>query len=123
MNQLHGLRDDRHTGELKGWIEVEGKGGKEREIGVSPETYARLERVVSGGQRFEFDKNAYRVDLKEAAAKTGQDYEGSHGLRWSWAQERHEDLQARGMTYDQSLSAISREMGHERGDITEHYLR
>ncbi len=30
---LHGLRDDHHIGELKGWIEVEGEGCKEKEIG------------------------------------------------------------------------------------------
>lgn len=121
-DQLRGLREDRHTGELKGWVHVEGKGGKEREIGVSPETYARLEKAVDA-TRFEFDKDAYRADLKEAAAKTAQEYEGSHGLRWSWAQERHAELQERGMTYEQSLSQVSQEMGHERGDITEHYLR
>jgi integrase len=122
LSQLRGLREDRHTGELKGWVHVEGKGGKEREIGVSPETYARLEKVVEVS-RFEFDKDAYRVELKHAAAMSGQDYEGSHGLRWSWAQERHAELQERGMTYEQSLSEVSQEMGHERGDITEHYLR
>ncbi|MGD0587064.1 MAG: hypothetical protein ABSA86_15060 [Oryzomonas sp.] len=122
-DQLRGLREDPRTGELKGWFEVEGKGGKEREIGVSPETYSRMEVAVANGARFEFDKDAYRADLKEAAAKTGQDYEGSHGLRWSWAQERHAELQERGMTYEQSLSVVSQEMGHERGDITEHYLR
>ena len=121
--QLQGLREDLRSGEMKGWVEVEGKGGKEREIGVSPETYARLVEAVADGARFEFDKDAYRADLKEAAAKSGQEYEGSHGLRWSWAQERHAELQERGLTYDQSLSEVSREMGHERGDITEHYLR
>ena len=123
QGQLRGLREDPRTGELKGWFEVEGKGGKEREIGVAPATYARLEKEVSNGARFEFDKDAYRADLKEAAAKTGQEYEGSHGIRWSWAQERHAELQERGMTYEQSLSVVSQEMGHERGDITEHYLR
>ena len=121
--QLQGLREDPRTGELKGWVEVEGKGGKEREIGVSPATYARLEAAVGGGQRFEFDKDAYRAGLKAAAAKTGQEYEGSHGLRWSWAQERHAELQETGMTYEQSLTQVSQDMGHERGDITEHYLR
>lgn len=121
--QLRGLKKDPRTGELKGWVFVEGKGGKEREIAISPETYARLVTTVSRGQRFEFDKNAYRADLKTAAVKTGQDYEGSHGLRWSWAQERNHKLQHLGMTYDQTLSQISQEMGHERGDITEHYLK
>jgi len=122
-DHLRKLDMDPRTGKLKGWFEVKGKGGKKRDIGVSPKTYARLEALVADGARFEFDKDAYRADLKEAAAKTGQEYEGSHGLRWSWAQERHAKLQERGLSYDQSLSEVSREMGHVRGDITEHYLR
>lgn len=119
---LRGIRADSQTGQTKGWVHVTGKGGKEREIGVSPGTYARIEKAVENG-RFEFDKDAYRNELKSAAEKTGQDYEGSHGLRWSWAQERHQELQQHGFTYEQTLSQISQEMGHERGDITEHYLK
>lgn len=119
---LRGLKPDRLTGQLKGWIHVQGKGGKEREIGVTPGTYACLESVV-GNCRFEFDKDEYRHALKLAAQKTGQSYEGSHGLRWSWAQDRHQELQQHGLTYEHTLSQISQEMGHERGDITEHYLK
>jgi integrase len=118
-----GVRKDPHTDELKGWVAVQGKGGKEREIGVSPRTYARLVSMVGAGERFEFDKDAYRAELKDAAAKTAQCYEGSHGLRWSWAQERHTELQRTGMTYEKSLTQVSQDMGHERADITEHYLR
>jgi len=119
---LRGLRHDKITGQLKGWIHVEGKGGKERDVGVSPETYNRVVKIVENA-RFEFDKDSYRNELKSSAKKTNQDYEGSHGLRWSWAQDRHQELQQHGMTYEQTLSQISQEMGHERGDITEHYLK
>jgi hypothetical protein len=31
-------------------------------------------------------------------------------------------LQVHGLTYEQSLAAVSEEMSHERADITEHYL-
>ena len=54
---------------------------------------------------------------------TRQPYQGSHGLRWSYAQERHNEVQQHGYTYEQSLSIVSQELGHERADITEHYLR
>ena len=121
-DNLRGIRADRQTGQLKGWIHVEGKGGKEREVGVNPNTYVRIEEMVKNG-RFEFDKNAYREELKAAAGRSGQNYEGSHGLRWSWAQERHRELQQNGLSYEQTLTQISQEMGHERGDITEHYLQ
>ena len=120
--QLRGVKADIYTGKAMGWIHVEGKGGKEREIAVSLDTYARLQQTLSKG-RFEFDKDAYRKALEKAAKRTDQSYEGSHGLRWSWAQERHAVLQQHGLTYEQTLSRISKEMGHERGDITEHYLR
>ncbi|WP_306547277.1 hypothetical protein [Desulfobulbus sp.] len=102
---------------------VQGKGGKVREVGVKPDTYARLEKVVANGQRFELSGDAYRRELKDAAMATGQEYQGSHGLRWSWAQERHQELQRSGKTYEQTIGQVSREMGHERADITEHYLR
>jgi hypothetical protein len=29
----------------------------------------------------------------------------------------------RGYTYEQALAEVSRELGHERADITKHYLR
>lgn len=128
-DQLKGVWNDRHTGEARGWVEVSGKGGKERLIGVSPETYQRLASEIAKADpeadkgRFAIDGDNYRADLKQAAAASGQDYQGSHGLRWSWAQERHAELQEHGLNYEQSLTQVSQEMGHERSDITEHYLR
>lgn len=121
-DQLRGLRADEHTGRMKGYFEVKGKGGKIRDIGVSPATYDRLGAAVAD-KRFEFNKDKYRYDLKRSACRSGQAYEGSHGLRWSFAQERHSELQQYGLTYEQSLSEISAEMGHDRADITTHYLR
>jgi integrase len=124
-DQLKGVWNDKFTGQARGWIEVQGKGGKERLIGVSPQTYERLAVEIARAEngRFEINGDRYREDLKQASAASGQDYEGSHGLRWSWAQERHAELQERGLNYEQSLTQVSQEMGHERGDITEHYLR
>jgi integrase len=124
-DQLKGVMNDRHTGQVRGWIQVRGKGGKERLIGVSRKTYERLAMQIANTEheRFEINGDRYRRDLQQAAAASHQYYEGSHGLRWSWAQERHAELQKTGMKYEQSLSEVSREMGHERGDITEHYLQ
>ena len=123
--QLKGVWADIHTGEARGWIAVSGKGGKERLVSVSPQTYQRLTSEIARNDngRFAIDGDRYREDLKQAAAVSGQDYEGSHGLRWSWAQERHAELQEHGMNYEQSLTQMSQEMGHERSDITEHYLK
>jgi integrase len=47
---------------------------------------------------------------------------GAHGLRHSYAQDRMEELQQRGIFYQQALGIVSQEMGHFRADITEVYL-
>jgi len=123
-SDLNGLRQDPLTGETKGWLSVEGKGGKEREIAVSQETYQRVSEIVERQENLHFDKNEYRETLKEAAEISGQDYTGSHGLRWNFAQERMEELSEKtSLTYEEKLQQVSWEMGHERADITEHYLR
>ena len=123
-NDLRGIRMDEHTGEFRGWLEVEGKGGKERVISVSVETYHAVERVLQvNGGNMHFDKNEYREILKDAAEKNEQDYTGSHGLRWNFAEDRMEELQEHTtLTYEERLQVVSWEMGHERADITEHYL-
>ena len=118
-----GIRTDRLTGEKRGYIEVKGKGGKVREIGVSPDTYNTAKEWVKNFDRIGFDERAYRKDLREAANLTGQEYHGSHGLRWNFAQERFHNLMEKGYTYEQALAEVSKELGHERADITKHYLR
>ena len=124
-SQLKGLQADRITGELKGKIEVDGKGGKVRELQVSPAAYATLKAAIAanGGVFKIADYKAYVAALEKSAGKTGQDYNGSHGLRWNFAQERMQELQGHGLTYEQALQQVSHEMGHERSDITEHYLK
>ena len=124
-SQLKGIRPDSITGQQKGYVEVKGKGGKIREIGMSPGTYNRLvgEIKSSPDRQFKISEDAYDKAVRSAAGVSGQNAEGSHGLRWSYAQERHQELQKNGLSYEESLSKISSEMGHDRQDITEHYLR
>lgn len=122
--QLKGLSQDSVTGEKVGVIEVQGKGGKVRDIQVSEATYNQLANYIAErGGRFGVDKAGYRDSLMTAAAMTDQTYTGSHGLRWSYAQERMSTAQEKGQTYEQAMSHVSHEMGHTRADITEHYLR
>jgi len=100
-----------------------GRGRPGKDIQVSRETYERLEQHVKEHGVFRIDKNAYRNDLKATSEMTNQHYHGSHGLRWSYAQERHNEVKQHSYTYEQSLTIVSQELGHERADITEHYLR
>ena len=123
-DQLKGLDKDSFTGREIGKIGIQGKGGYVRDINVSADTYRELENHIKENGFFGVDKDAYRADLKAAAEKSGQDYTGSHGLRWNFAQERFNELQEKGnLTYEQALKQVSEEMGHHRADITEHYLR
>ena len=106
---------------------ISGKGGKDREVSLSKETYQALKSLLDKADpsdgKYKFDMNDYRNALKEAAERSGQEYTGSHGLRWNFTQEKFAELQEQGKTYEQALQIVSNLLGHERPDITEHYLR
>jgi len=106
-------------------IEVQGKGGKIRDLELSKETYDSLKSLVENSQdkKLVFSTDAYRNELKSACERTGEQYQGTHGLRWSYSQNLFKQLQQSGKTYEESLSIVSQKLGHERPDITEHYLR
>lgn len=123
-DQLRGLKVDERTGKLKGWVQIKGKGGKTRDLGVSPKTYKQIEAAVAGGKTYKVDSySAYTKALGRAAAATGQQYNGSHGIRWNAAQEYMAACQKNGMKYEEALKATSQMLGHERASITERYLK
>lgn len=103
-----------------------GKGGKIRIVHLSFKLYTELSNAIKNSEhnRFEYDKSKYRANLKAAAIATNQPYAGksSHGLRWNYSQNRMIELQKQGLTRTQALSQVSHEDGHNRADITEHYL-
>ena len=106
-------------------IEVQGKGGKIRDLQLSEKTYSELKSLVlsSENQKLTFNTDSYRNELKAACERTGAQYQGTHGLRWSYSQNLFKQLQQQGKTYEESLSIVSQKLGHERPDITEHYLK
>ncbi len=103
-----------------------GKGGKIRIVHLSFKLYRELSNAIKNSEhnRFEYDKSKYRANLKAAAIATNQSHAGksSHGLRWNYSQNRMIELQKQGLTRTQALSQVSHEDGHNRADITEHYL-
>jgi len=126
-DQLEGLGKDPPTGKEVGLVRLDPadtKGGKRRMISVSPGAYKRLEgHILKHSGEFRIKRaDSYRKALMEAARKSNQEYTGSHGLRWNFAQERFQELQKSGYTYEQCLAQTSWDMGHERVDITLHYL-
>jgi hypothetical protein len=120
--QLKGLGRDVHTGKLVGLVDYIGKGGKPGTAQMTPETYQRLADHIRAHGQFRVSADGYRASLESAADRIGQNYNGSHGLRWNFARERFSELQARGYSYEKCLGVVSGELGHNRIEISKHYL-
>lgn len=129
--------NDRFSGR-DGWVPytVAGKGGLIREIALSPETAARLEKtrldqpapITDRGVRYttRYDiggGNSWSASYTRVSQHEMGWSSGAHGLRHTYAQTRVDELQSLGCAYAESLKIVSQEMGHFRADITEVYLR
>ncbi|NJD39675.1 MAG: hypothetical protein FIA89_15340 [Geobacter sp.] len=122
LEQLRGLSQDQHTGKEVGVLAYVGKGGLHGLVQISPATYNNLKDHIEQNGSFAVSKDGYRSALMSAAEKSGQSYNGSHGLRWNFAQERFAELQSHGASYEAALGIVSHELGHNRIEITYHYL-
>jgi len=89
---------------------------------VAPQTYQKIADHIQQNGNLKVNVDGYRQPLKTAAHASAQFYNGSHGLRWNFAQQRFAELQAAGKSYEKSLGAVSAELGHNRIEITTHYL-
>lgn len=106
-----------------------GKGGKVQVKELSPALASSIRSSMENG-RFSVNENHYRESLRESARVEGQKYTGSHGLRYSYAQAtyivKYEHNREIGLNTQEShrdaLSYTSREMGHNREEITTYYL-
>lgn len=122
--QLQGTEYDALSAAQKGRMFDVEKGGKPGILLLSIQTYDQLKAYLLQNHYFKIDITQYREALKDAALMTQQPYQGTHGLRWNFAQERFYTIQAiGGLTYEQALQQVSWEMKHERASVTEHYLR
>ena len=89
------------------------KGGKLSQKVLSPNLAQKIkENSVEG--KYEINKRTYSRDLEKAIKKSGQKYNGTHGIRHSYAQK---------MLENHSKAEVSQEMGHSREEITDTYLR
>lgn len=122
FDQLHGIRYDPITKTDKGVIFTKEKGGKEGDVLVTMNTYAKLELHFKTNKLFKLDRQRYSQGIRNTCEHIGITPEGSHGLRWNFAKRRLFEYAKAGFTYEQSLQAVSWEMKHNRASITEHYL-
>jgi site-specific recombinase XerC len=123
IHETAGLRESSfwESGDTQG-INVTGKGGYERSLELRPELYQQAKEVVQEWGRIPFDYKEYLADLRQSAWETGQVYQGSHGLRYNFAQERYNELISDGWGHHEALKQVSEELGHHRLEITLHYL-
>ncbi|ADH86847.1 site-specific integrase [Desulfurivibrio alkaliphilus] len=104
-----------------GQVEIRGKGGKERTLRMSADTYRQLAARIAEQGEHRVSRDAYRAAVSRAAEAAGE--RGSnHGFRHLWVQERFREKIGYGMSREQAMAEVSREIGHERPDITLHYL-
>jgi integrase len=105
---------------------ISGKGGLDREIQLPQDTYNKLLELAkqpnTPNNKYGFNMNEYRNELKAAAERSNQAYTGSHGLRWNFAQSKYLELSAQHGEV-RALQMVSNLLGHSRSDITKHYLR
>ena len=99
---------NRSSMQLKG---VKGKGGREyipKEI--SKELVGKIENIEN-----KISKSTYDKDLRKEGIK-------SHDLRISFAKNKYEREIEKDSSYKETFANTSKELNHNRGDITQYYL-
>jgi len=135
LHELNHIRPDQFVEkDGKMFVSVEqGKGGKDRLVEVKDrqawqeykslvESKANTEGKYAG--KFVFSSSGYRAAVSRAAAAAGEKERGTHSFRWNYAQSQYIERQiADNKPENQAKVEVSRELGHNRASITDHYLR
>lgn len=127
---------DRFAGREGVRYTVVGKGGLVREVLLTRELAAAVEarrleeprlvvdRGVQYAQRYTIGGGrSWSQSFSSASRRELGFSNGGHGLRHSYVQERMDELQRRGMAYEQARATVAQEVGHFAGETTEAYLR
>lgn len=127
---------DRFSGREGVRYTVEGKGGLIREVVISKGLSERLEatrfaepkQVTDRGVHYfqHYDIGGGKCWSQSFSAASQRELgfsNGGHGLRHSYAQERMQELQDKGMNYNEAKATVAQEVGHFDKDTTEAYLR
>ena len=123
-SQLRGYKTDNISNKELAFIETKEKGGKVGDVLISLKTYKKLKEyfIYNKTQIFKIRYQDYVDDIRETCKRLNITPKGSHGFRWTFAQNRVREYQEHGYTYEQALQGVSWEMKHFRANITEHYL-
>lgn len=129
-------RDDRFAGREGARYTVIGKGGLIREVLIPHELAAKLEErklaepqtITDRGIHYEkrYDiggGQAWSGSFSRASVRSLGWSQGGHGCRHTYAQERIDELQERGVSFSDAKEIVSQELGHFRADVVDAYLR
>ena len=127
---------DRFAGREGVRYTVVGKGGLVREVLLTRELAEAVEARRLEEPRLVVDRGVQYVQcytigggrswsqsFSSASRRELGFSNGGHGLRHSYVQERMDELQRRGMAYEQARATVAQEVGHFAGETTEAYLR
>lgn len=90
------------------------KGGKWSKKELHPTLASKIREYAFEGI-YKVSKNTYRDQLQKEIIKTGQKYNGTHGIRHTFAQNELED--------GKSKKEVSESLGHVRPEIINTYIR
>lgn len=100
------------------------KGGRQRTMKVPVDTYKEVREIIKKDGVFRYQHYEYSQAAAKAFSDCGEEWNGTHGLRWNFAQRRFGELKRDGaLTHDEALKIVSFELGHSRPSITLHYLQ
>lgn len=115
---------------------VIGKGGLVREVSIPKDLATQLEKLRLEKPIIRIDRRIHYTSFYNVAggqswsqsftqaSKTALGFSnGAHGLRHSYAQDRHREVQAVLGNVERAKQIVSQELGHFRPEITDTYLR
>lgn len=103
-------------------LRIQGKGGYERDVQLSSVLYDQIKKEINLNGSYHQEYNKYIKDLQDSVEKAGEQWTGTHGLRYNYAQSKMAKYQET-LSYEESLAKVSFELGHHRIEITKHYLK
>lgn len=106
-------------------IAIRSKGGyRISEYKLPAGLYAKVAEMAGGADKIRLNSYSnYINDLKDACARAGESYTGSHAFRHNYAKASYENHISEGMSSKESAYAVSEELFHHREEIVGHYLR
>jgi len=102
-------------------IIINGKGGFTRIITVENKLLNELKMHMKSSGNFSISYSKYEQNLHESVYKNGEKYNGTHGLRYNYAQAKYAEYM-KTMPHQNAMQKVSYDLGHKRAEITKNYL-